>query len=53
MNDILLLSLAQALTGGQVEGPTANARRCFVRAIDFIETHFAQVTLTNAGMTAE
>jgi AraC-like DNA-binding protein len=40
VNDLLLLSLAQALTGGQVEGPTPNAKRCFARAIDFIEAHF-------------
>jgi len=42
MGDILLMSLAQALTSGMVEGPTPNARRCYGRAIDFIETHFAE-----------
>ena len=42
MGDILLMSLAQALTGGMVEGPTPKAMRCYGRAIDFIEAHFAE-----------
>ena len=42
VGDILLLSLAQALTGGMVEGRTPKAMRCYGRAIDFIETHFAK-----------
>jgi AraC-like DNA-binding protein len=42
VGEILLLSLARALTSGLVEGPTLNGRRCFARAIDFIEACFAE-----------
>jgi AraC-like DNA-binding protein len=38
--DMLLLSLAQALTGGLAVGPTPKGRRHFMCAIDFIEAHF-------------
>jgi len=46
--ETLLLSLAQVLTGGLPDGPTPRAWRYFARAIDFIDTNFAEEIRTTA-----